>query len=257
VTGTVSSIVRARARGLWHRARGRELEPEMLGWLAELERRHGHETVGPQRPHYTIASSTARRGLEALTAPQHLSEECKDFMVACDPRRAVAASTAVPFVLRPVTGIGPEPGEAWFDGSIRDENPLALPYVKWVRERAARPDVVPPRLKIILVNLNLRASESELLRRMMSLPGLRGASAVEHGFRVLDMLLDSKTSTNIRIVTALPTVEVMSIKLELGWMNVQNPRDIPKAVRTGRTMDCWQIHLHGASGKRHEWGSGA
>src|SRR5207253_9963463 len=107
-----------------------------------------------------IASSTNRPGLVALAAAEHMSPVCGDFMVTCDPQLAVAASTAVPFVLRPVTGIGDASVETWFDGSVNDENPLALPYVKWMRERTADPEHTPARLKIVLVILNLRLSES-------------------------------------------------------------------------------------------------
>jgi hypothetical protein len=233
VTGTVSSLVGARLRALAERFRGGELEPEMVDWLDELDKRHARATRRDSLPFYAIASSTERKGLTALSDAAFVSPHCRDFMVACEPRRAVAASTAVPFVLRPVRGIGDNPLETWFDGSISDENPLALPYIKWVREREADPERVPPRLKLVLVNLNLRTSESELLSRV----GL--------GWQILDLLLDSKTTTNIRLVTALPTVEVMSVKLNLGWLNVKNPRDIAKAVRSGRTMESWEIEMHG------------
>ncbi|HEU4405130.1 MAG TPA: patatin-like phospholipase family protein [Polyangiaceae bacterium] len=246
VTGSPGSFAKERVRAAWSKLKGEQPAPEMAGWLAELERRNPPERRARALPHYTIASSTQRSGLTALTSPEHLSPECGDFMIGCDPRLAVAASTAVPFLLRPVRGIGDRPDETWFDGSISDENPLALPFVKWVRERAARPDEVPPRLKIVLVNLNLRAAESELLRQLGAVPGLRAVEGLGHGWRVLDMLLDSKTTTNIRIVTALPGVEVMSVKLNLGWLNLQNPKDIAKAVRSGRTMESWEITLHGA-----------
>jgi hypothetical protein len=165
-------------------------------------------------------------------------------MVACDPHAAVAASTAVPFVLRPVRGIGDRPSEAWFDGSISDENPLALAYLKWLRERAADPARTPSRLKIVLVNLNLRAGESSLLRALDGLPVMRQLGFVGKGSRVVDMLLDSKTTTNIRVLTAMPGVEVLSVKLKLGWLNAQGPREIAKAMRSGRSLETWDIALH-------------
>jgi len=246
VNGSVSSIVRSRVRAAWAAMRRRDVPPDMVDWLTELERRHPPSERKSPRPFYAIASSTERVGLTALGAAEHLAESCKDFMVACDPHLAVAASTAVPFLLRSVRGIGDDKEETWFDGSISDENPLALPYVKWVRERAARPNDVPPRLKILLVNLNLRAAESEFLRALAGLPIVRKLG-VDQGSRLLDMLLDSKTTTNIRLVTATPGVEILSAKLNLGWLNAHDPRSIAKAMRSGRTLESWQIAIHGGT----------
>jgi predicted acylesterase/phospholipase RssA len=240
-------VIRSRARDAIRELRGQETAPAMVDWLIELEKRYPKKARLEPRPFYAIASSTERVGLTALTDAAHLSDVCSDFMVACDPHLAVAASTAVPFVLRPVTGIGDRKDESWFDGSISDENPLALPYIKWVRERGAHPDKVPPKLKIVLVNLNLRAAESEALRSFGNLPLMKRLGFVDHGSRVLDMLLDSKTITNIRLVTATLGVEVLSAKLNLGWLNAQDPREIAKAIRSGRTLESWQIAIHGGA----------
>jgi predicted acylesterase/phospholipase RssA len=243
--GSITSIVRSRVRAAVSSLRGDEPPPEMVDWLVELEKRHPPATrLGP-RPFYAIASSTERVGLTALTSKDHIVPGCEEFMVECEPHLAVAASTAVPFVLRPVKGIGDRPNEVWFDGSISDENPLALPYVKWLRERARGGDV-PKKLKIVLVNLNLRASESSALRAVGKLPVLRKLGVVDEGSRVVDMLLDSKTTTNIRIVTATPGVEILSAKLNLGWLNAQGPREIAKAVRSGRSLESWHITIHGS-----------
>jgi predicted acylesterase/phospholipase RssA len=246
VSGSVASIVKTRVRAAVLALRGREPPPDMVDWLAELHRRYPVPTRLPARPFYAIASSSERAGLTALAAEEHVSKACSDFMVACAPHLGVAASTAVPFVLRPVRGIGDQANERWFDGSISDENPLALPYVKWLRERELDP-TVPKKLKIVLVNLNLRASESELLRAVGNLPIVRHLELVDHGGRVVDMLLDSKTTTTVRLVTATPGVEVLHAKLNLGWLNAQNPREIAKAVRSGRTLESWQITIHGGA----------
>jgi hypothetical protein len=247
VSGSIPSVVVSRLRAAAAAMRGRDLPPEMVDWLIELEKRIPPKDRVPARPFYAIASSSERVGLTALTAAEHVSARCKDFMIACEPHLAVSASTAVPFVLRAVRGIGERKDELWFDGSISDENPLALPYIKWLRERAADPDHTPKRLKIVLVNLNLRAAESEFLRVMGGLPLVRQLGVVDHGSRVVDMLLDSKTTTNIRLLTATPGVEILAAKLNLGWLNAQGPREIAKAVRSGRSLESWQITLHGTS----------
>jgi hypothetical protein len=247
VHGTVASILQSRIASAVAGLRGRETKNETVRWLEELERRFPASVRPPQRPFYAIASSTQRAGLTALCAPAFTVDGCKDFMVGCHPHGAVAASTAVPFVVQAVRGIGEDPDEAWFDGSISDENPLALPYVKWVRERAANPGGTPSRLKIALISLNLRTSESGLLRMFDGLPLVKRLGVVGHGGRIVDMLLDSKTTTNIRLVTATPGVEVLECKLNLGWLSAAGSRDIARALRSGRTFDAWQFKLHGAA----------
>ena len=246
VDGSMTSIARSRLRAMVNQVRGRETPPEMVEWLRELELREPASVRMPRRPFYAIASSTSRPGLVALAAPEDVSPACGDFMVACDPQLGVAASTAVPFVLRPVTGIGDTAVETWFDGSVNDENPLALPYVKWMRERTANPDRTPARLKIVLVLLNLRLSESQPVQVVSKLPVLRSLEAVAKGTALIDRLLDSKTITNVQIVTATPGVEVLTVKLNLGWLSVQNPAEIARAVRSGRTLESWDVTLHGA-----------
>ena len=59
--------------------------------------------------------------------------------------------------------------DTWIDGSVTDENPLVLPYIKWCRERERHPDTTPPTLKIVLVNLNLRSTESGVVRKFQAL----------------------------------------------------------------------------------------
>ena len=57
--------------------------------------------------------------------------------------------------------------------SVTDENPLVLPYVKWARERERHPDTTPPLLKIILINLDLRSTESGVVRKLQNLSVLK------------------------------------------------------------------------------------
>jgi hypothetical protein len=244
VSGSLPSIVRSRVTSSVNALRGRETQNETVGWLEELEKRHPPSTRRLARPFYAIASSSDRVGLTALGAPEHLVETCKDFMVGCHPHFAVAASTAVPFMIRPLRGIGENADERWFDGSISDENPLALPYVKWVRDRARDPAGTPPRLKIVLVSLNLRSSESGIVRAAGALPFMKRLGLVDKGSRIVDQLLDSKTTTNIRILTSMPGVEVLECKLNLGWLSAFGTRDIARAVRSGRAFEAWEHTMH-------------
>lgn len=81
--------------------------------------------------------------LSALSAPENIPSDCADFILPCDPRDAVTASTAVPGILRAqrnITATMSPDQDTWTDGSVTDENPLVLPYVKWCRARERDPE---------------------------------------------------------------------------------------------------------------------
>ena len=40
---------------------------------------------------------------------------------------------------RNITGTMSPDQDTWVDGSVTDENPLVLPYIKWCRERERNP----------------------------------------------------------------------------------------------------------------------
>jgi hypothetical protein len=163
-------------------------------------------------------------------------------MVPCDPWRAVAASTAVPFLVRAVRDIGPDPSEQWVDGSIADETPLHLPFLKWKRERERSPDTTPERLKILLVHLNLRTSEIGALSTLSRFPPARGT--ITRAARLVDTALDTKTDAMVSILRSTPGVEILTARLSLGWLGLHSPGMIPSAIRTGRTLESWSFEQH-------------
>jgi hypothetical protein len=243
-TGSVRSLIEARARAFKMQLLGQKPKSEMAGWLDEMEKKQPADKRRTSRvPLFALATNPDRRGISALGDPRHIPPSCKDFIFPCDPRDAVAASTAVPLVLTPPEGITglKDAEDVWVDGSILDENPLTLPYIKWMREREADPDNTPAKLKVLLVSLNLRSSEFELLHRAVKLPGVRRVKAIRRMVRLIDMALDSKTEAVIRAVTESPNVEVYEVKLNLGKLHLHDPRDIPAAIRAGGSIESWQF----------------
>ncbi|MEM9487578.1 MAG: patatin-like phospholipase family protein [Myxococcota bacterium] len=246
VDGSTGSLVRANLVALANRLRGRETDAEMAAWLDEIDRKEPVATRRhPSRPFFAMASNTRKKQLTALTDKRYIQSYCEDILLACDPRDAVAASTAVPFLLRAQRGITGTGDDQWVDGSVADENPLSLPYIKWLREREHEPDTTPKRLKIILINLNLRSTESRALRMLSRLPVIKQLGLVERAAGLIDTLLDAKTSAAIQMMTARPEVELLSLKLELGNLNFKDPDDIPAAIRSGRAFESWRITMHG------------
>ena len=247
--GSLTSLVRASVRTLGRKALRRHTDPEMAAWLEVLDRKEPvRDRAHPRLPFFPVAANPTRGGmLSALAAPEDIPPECADFILPCSPRDAVAASTAVPVALaaqRNITGSLSPGTDTWIDGSITDENPLVLPYIKWLRQRQRDPDGTPPTLKIILVNLNLRSSESGAVRLIQGLPLVRAIDLVHQLPRVVDMLLDSKTNASIMALTETGNVEIMSLKLVLGTLSINNPRDIPVSIRTGRSLEAWQISTY-------------
>jgi hypothetical protein len=66
---------------------------------------------------------------------------------------------------------------------------------------------------------------------------------------LLDMSLDSKTYAPLKILASVPGVEVLTLKLSLGWLGANSVRDIPAAMRAGRSLEAWKILLY-ANGKQ-------
>jgi predicted acylesterase/phospholipase RssA len=246
--GSMMSLIRSRLRTYRRALRGQRTDPDMEAWLEELDRREpAHTRKHKTRGFFPVAANPNRGGvLSALAAPEHIPDYCQDFILPCNPRDAVAASTAVPFVLRAqqnITSVGGagDSKDTWVDGSVTDENPLVLPFVKWMRERERFPDTTPQKLKILLVNLNLRSSESAAVRLMTELPILKRLGIVHQMPKLLDMVLDSKTNASIMMLTETANVEILSLKLLLGRLSVKDPRDIAATIRAGRSIDAWQI----------------
>lgn len=246
VDGSTMSLIRSRVKAFMKKRRGQAIDADFAAWVHELdEKQPPDQRKHKPLPFYPVAANPHRGGvLSALAAPEHIPDFCADFILPCDPRDAVAASTAVPFVVRPprdITGVPNSHDDTWIDGSVTDENPLVLPFVKWLREREHNPDTTPQKLKIVLVNLNLRSTESAAVRLMTELPLLKHLGVVHQVPRLLDMVLDSKTNAAIMTLTETANVEILSLKLLLGRISLKDPRDIAATIRAGRSIDAWQI----------------
>lgn len=246
--GSPQAALRVHARAAMDKFAGRPLTTAVGPWIDELERKQPlSKRTKPRIPFYAMATNTRSCEPTALADPTDIPAYCKDIIHACDARDAVAASTAIPFLLTPLRGITGFANDTWVDGSITDENPLALPFAKWMRDRQADPKNTPERLKILSLHLNLRLSESAILKAAMNLPVLKQTRILKHASRLIDMALDSKTYAPVQILKAMPNVEVFCSKLTLGWMHFNSHREIPSAMRHGRTVEAWQNTIHRSS----------
>lgn len=219
-------------------ARGRTGGPELASWVTAVD--PADNPPGTLMPYYALVSNTRWRHPVAFTEADNIAEHCRDILMPCDSRAATAASMSVPFLFRPLRGVAGYEDDAWFDGSIVDENPIMLPFVKWLRDRKRDPAGTPRRLKIVLVNLNMRMSESTLLAALDR--GARGV--VRRAMDVVDLLLDSKTHALIRTLTEVDDVEIMSATLTLGSLSFITRTAIPSAIRAGQIFEGWKLDLH-------------
>ena len=223
--------------GNW--ALGRAGSPELGAWVEAVDRMCPPQQGGPKVPFYAMVSNTRWRHPVAFAEPRFISEHCRDIIIPCPSDKATAASMAVPFLFRPLRGLEGFEDDIWFDGSIVDENPVMLPFVKWMRDRKADPEGTPKRLKVMLVNLNMRLSESSLLSTLAPSVKLIGKAA-----ELVDLLLDSKTHALIRTLTEIEDVEIMTATLTVGRLNFITRRDIPTAIRCGRVIEGWRLDTY-------------
>ena len=198
------------------------------------ERRH--ERI----PFYAISSNRNTGRLFALTDPEYVSPQCDDFIVPTDRGMALAASCAVPLIFPTQRVVGGRSDGGWMDGGLIDENPLALPFVKWSRERERDPEGTPAKLKIFMFDLNARVAESTVLSHLSKLPVV-GRYGLQRVVRTLDILLDSRSQLTLNIIAELPHVEVMRAKLSLGAFAVRDRESILPAIRRGRIVDSWEL----------------
>ncbi|MEZ4362152.1 MAG: patatin-like phospholipase family protein [Kofleriaceae bacterium] len=226
--------------------RGEAGSPELGAWVGAIDELSTPTAGAPNLPFFSLVSNAQRRYPIAFAEREHIPDYCRDFLVPCAARDATAASMAVPFLFRPLRGVAPEVthGEAplsddhWFDGSVVEENPILLPFVKWLRDRRHAPETTPRKLKIALVNLNLRLSESNLVSGLLG-----GGRLAGRAFDLLDLLLDSKTQAHIRALTEVDGVEIMTATLNLGRMSFITRRNIPHTIRSGQIIEAWKLDL--------------
>ncbi len=248
--------LRSLAHFIARAARGQTETPELGAWVGAIDEL-APRAPGLDLPFYALVSNSRRRYPIAFGQPEHIPAHCRDFLLPCAAKEAAAASMAVPFLFRPLRGIAPS-GEApaeqrggdlddhWFDGSVVEENPLLLPFVKWLRDRRHAPATTPKRLKIVLVNLNLRLGDSELVTSLVR--GGSGARLAGRAFDMLDLVLDSKTQALVRTLAEVDGVEVMTATLNLGRMSFITRKNLPHTIRSGQIMEAWKLELYRGSG---------
>jgi hypothetical protein len=115
-----------------------------------------------------------------------------------------------------------------------------LPFTKWMRDRRRDPAGTPRKLKLLLVNLNTRFSESRLWQR---LPGGRIVDSIRTAAELIDLLLDSRTSALVRTLSEVGDVEIMTATLNLGRLSFIARAAIPALIRTGQILEGWQIEV--------------
>lgn len=209
-------------------------------WLERLEALQPIRAQ-PRIPFFATAANPSRRSLFALTDRATARRAQSPFIVAAERSQALAASGAVPMLFPPQRGIAGR-GDVWVDGGLVDENPLALPFAQWARERA-RGDG-RPRLKLFLIDLNARSSESMWAKRMARLPVV-GRFGFKRAFRQVDMLLDSRSELTLEMMTHMPDVQVYRARLHIHAFAVRDRPSVIKAILGGRRYQSWRLSRYG------------
>jgi predicted acylesterase/phospholipase RssA len=229
-------------RALTRRSNGEELRPELSAWVDAVDRLcppAARQAV--KIPYYAVVSNPRWRHPVALAEPAFIPPGCDDLLVPCDAQVSTGVSMAVPLLLNPSRGRIPNyERDLWFDGGVVEENPVMLPFTKWMRDRRRDPAGTPRKLKLLLVNLNTRFSESRLWQR---LPGGRIVDSIRTAAELIDLLLDSRTSALVRTLSEVGDVEIMTATLNLGRLSFIARAAIPALIRTGQILEGWQIEV--------------
>lgn len=226
--------------------------PALGAWVEAIDRMHARDAAeGKSRPSdlklpfYPLVSNPRWRHPVAFAEPHMIPDHCRDILIPCsNTRDATAASMAVPLLFRPLRGLTGFENDIWFDGAIVDENPVMLPFIKWMRDRKVNPEGTPKRLKIMLIILNLRLSESSQLSRFVSLPTSVVATILRRVTDIVDLALDSKTQALIRTLTVLDDIEILTATLTLGRLDFITKGDIPLAIRNGQITESWRMNMY-------------
>ncbi len=220
------------------RERRPSIQKQWIRYLDELEPPSAR--AQPRIPFYAIACSPVDRGLVGLAEPDRVSDPIRDLVLPASRDQALAATCAVPFLFPAQRGIRRRGSDAWIDGSVIDENPVVLPFVKWSRERAGSAAQSPKRLKIILIDLNARAGESASLAKLSRIPVV-GRYGIKRATRIVDMILDSRSHLASQMLAELPEVDILRLRLSVGVFGVRDRASILKVLLRGRTLSAWDI----------------
>jgi len=226
-----------------------DVQTQLCAVLADAIKKRSLEAR--EIPFFAISTNYSKVCASALAAEKLISPECRDLIVATNPLDAVFASSAIPFIFEPHPIRSSEgKKELWLDGMISEEVPLFFPYIKWRKERNARPEETPPKLKIFAVELGMRACEFEsiakLAKRSKFVAGILKATAL------IDLILDNRISATVKTLNTLPHVEVVTIRLSLGRFAVLEPCEIPHIIQQGRACFLGEIEKLNAALKEKQ-----
>ncbi|MEO5968505.1 MAG: patatin-like phospholipase family protein [Bdellovibrionia bacterium] len=184
-------------------------------------------------PFYAISTSTRGHTFSVLTEEENIEKYHGDFLCKCKSLQAMAASAAIPIIFKPELIQMPKGTmEYWLDGYLNEEIPLVSPYHKWQLDRKNRPDTTPKKLKIFYIDLGMRCSELEFLRKSKnaSLVGKKMKGIASFIDKVLDYRLDQV----VKILNSVESVEVVGVRVELGMLGVLDTRTIPLIIQRSR-----------------------
>jgi len=80
-----------------------------------------------------------------------------------------------------------------------------------------------------------------LLNAVDKVPLLNRVKVIKRIARLIDLALDSKTEAMIRAMNRAPGRRGALAEAEPGRLHLNDPRDIPAAIRAGRSIDSWQL----------------
>lgn len=184
-------------------------------------------------PFFAVAMNLNQEKIFGLTDHKYTNQSCEDFLLGCDPLRAVAASSAIPFLFKAEQlATSDKRADHWHDAILGEDVPLLIPYKKWRIESQRNKNTVPQKLKILYVDLGLHYIEFFLSQKLAQIPALQFMSKFMH---MSHAVFESRAEVQKDFLRMSPDVDILGMKLELDRTALFDVAQIPQIIQGGRT----------------------
>lgn len=193
----------------------------------------GRTTLNRQKlPFFAVAMNVNQEKIYGLTKQELIPTGCEDFLLGCDPLRAVAASSAIPFLFKgEVLETSNNRTDVWHDAILGEDLPLLVPYKKWRVETQNNESTHPRRLKVFYVDLGLHYFEYFLSQKFEQVPGFQWIGKF---MKMTHASFEGRAGVQKDYLRLTPDVDLIGVKLELDRAALFDVAMIPTIIQTGR-----------------------
>ncbi len=204
---------------------------------AYLALSQNQQHVSKKIPFFSIATDARKGTMKVLTEEANITEATKQILTACDPIKAMYASSSIPFLF-PIR-LSTDSDENWIDGAFSEEVPFYFPAHKHFLEMQNNPNYPYKRLKLFYVDLGVQLSEVPIFDFFYK-NAARFESFTLLG-KVLDQTLYSRKEIARQYYSMIPNVEMLGVKFKMNKLGMIDSYLIPRIIQKGRVVYLKQL----------------